>query len=224
MADDRFKTVVGRSWSKARFCHHDRTTLPALRGKNGPDKKHVPLLCDVDRAKPLRRNLPDTALGSYRCKGSNDDTPFPAGTGCCHAFPAPDPSEKKPRISHPFQQRSLISRETSLSTMKAERKSAIATFALRLEGTRIRRPTYYPRSLGQSPSRQCCKRSQPAPLPGTFLSFTSAIAHPTRTALSMATRSGLQVRKSGSRISTRRRSANRNAHPSSRLATRPPPD
>lgn len=137
MATVRFKTVVGRSKPKARFCHHDRTTLPTLRGKNGPDKKHVPLLCNVDRAKPLRRNLPDTALGSYRRKGSNDDTPFRAGTGCGSAFPASHPPEKKPRISHPSQQQSLIATEAPLSIMKAERKSAIAILAPRSEGISV---------------------------------------------------------------------------------------
>lgn len=134
MATVRFKTVIGRSRPKARFCHDDRTTLPALRGKNGPDKKHVPLLRDVDRAKPLWRSLPDTALGSYRRKGSNDDAPFRAGRGCGSAFPASHPPEKKPRISHPSQQQSLIAAEAPVSIMKAERKSAIATLATRRKG------------------------------------------------------------------------------------------
>jgi hypothetical protein len=114
--DVRFKTVVGRSQTKTRFCPHDRATLPAIRGTNRPGKKHGPLLCDVDRAGPLWPSLSDTSVGPYRFKGSHHDPSLRARTGCGSPLPRPHPPETEARISNPIERQALITAQDRIST------------------------------------------------------------------------------------------------------------
>jgi len=78
---------------------HDHTTLPYLRRADRDFEKHGPLLCDGNRADPVRRCLPDPALGAYRHNGPANDPSFPAGGRSSQLVPRPASPKTDARIS-----------------------------------------------------------------------------------------------------------------------------
>lgn len=96
----RFKTLVGRNKAIARFSDHARSTLPALYRTNGCQSEYGTVLCRIDRVESLRRDLPNSAMGTHRDQRTDDGPSLPGGTGSRRAFSRTCETKTPSRVSN----------------------------------------------------------------------------------------------------------------------------